>query len=1144
MVDEPKQATPPTASDEKRRGPLATVRSRLRRLADAPRARVGIPVAALAAMALSLAVQFAYTEQSSIDGLWRGFALAALVFGAVTLLLNVSQRYPGDEAEAPAIALSRRAEFGILAAIIAVAAFYRFFRFMSFPPGLWFDEGVVGTDAIYIIEKDHFTVWQESNYGKATPYLYLIAASIKMFGHTVFAMRVVPAIAGLAAVIAFYFLCRRLAGVAPALLATAMLATSRWAVTFGRISWDAAMVPLMATASMFFLLKALDTRDKRWFLLAGGTLAAGLYTYTSFRIVPVVIAALVVYAAITEWPTIRRNIGGLALYVVASIVVIAPFAHFTLTHQDLVLERTREVNVFREVEDKDSWQPLRSNIDATIEMMNVKGDPNGRHNIPHAPMLDEVTGALFVLGIAVCIASIGLWRRGGLVWWYLLALVPGALTITQDNPSAIRDIGALPPIYLMIGLTFATLHRSLAPIRMGTAAFIVLGVALVSASGAINYYDLFERQAADQRVYDAFTPWSRHVGEIIAERGDDNQFHVSHRFSHEPPVSLLAHDYAFERYSAGMHLIFPDDGKPHVLIADEHQFGIVPTLRRLYPNLTTEDWVDPWGRRPFTRITLPAADLKALHELPLTIVRPSGTETTTGRIDRAWTEDDLTNGPFIARWEGYLWSNGAHTLRTINVSAPGPIFVKIDDGAPFESESGALSIPPALRNVGEHRVSIEAQIDRPGAVSFGFGEFSGADELYAPSTGDRGFAVLYRESEDFASEPIARSQVPFAVPVDAHGRARTIEYQGLLNVPAGGGLYRFALDGLISQLLVDGQLVVDNGGRHGPVRVEGSVDLEPGQHFVSIQFIVDDEPDLAVHMMKPGDDIWSYVDGSEFRVPPPGYRPPGVVRLIPDESWGPGGVRRIEGLGDVRAVDVFPDGTLLAATTSSVAVLDADTNIIRQFDAVGSMIADVVALDDGGIVIADSERKVVVVINADGSERRRYADLNGATGVAVLGDSIYIASPSGATLYRALLSAEAKGEFKLNGLKQPADVAVAPDGTLFVADFESRQILRSNDERTVAATYIGVTGSGDQLPHLAIRGDLLFATDSTTRRVAVYALETGRLRGTLVFSPATVIEPTSIAATDDGRLYVVNSRTGEVHRLIVEEPPPESPPVP
>jgi len=1109
----------------------------MQQLANSPRTRIATPAIALGAVAIALAAQFAYTEDAGIDGAWRGFVIAGVLIGAVVLVQGASQ--PAAAGGAQGIDVPRRVELALLVLIVAVAAFFRFYRLLSFPPGLWFDEGVVGTDAIYIIERDHFTVWQETNYGKATPYLYLVAASIKMFGYTVFAMRIVPAIAGLAAVVAFYFLCRRLAGVGPALLATAMLATSRWAVTFSRISWDAAMVPLMAAASTFFLLKALDTRDKRWFLLAGGTLAAGLYTYVSFRIVPVVIALLLIYACIAEWRMIRSNVRGLVLYAIAFTLVIAPFAHFTLTHQDLVLKRAREVNVFREIDERDSWQPLRFNIESTIEMMNVKGDPNGRHNIPGAPMLDEVTGALLVLGIAVSIASFRQWRRGGVVWWYVLALVPGALTITQDNPSAIRDIGALPPIYLMVGMTFAVLYRSLASLRMGTAAFVVLGVGLVFASGGINYYDLFERQAHDQGVYDAFTPWSRHVGEIIAERGDEEQFHVSHTFSREPPVSLLAHGKTFERYNAGTHLIFPDGGTPHVLIVDNHQFGIVPTLRRLYPNLTVEDWVDPWGRAPFTRVTLPPDDVKALHELPLTIVRASGTETTTGRIDRVWTDDDLVDGPIVARWEGYLWSSGAHMGRTITASAPGGIAVQIDDGARFETPAGAVAIPPALRNVGEHRVRIEARIERAGAVSLSLGGFSAADELYNRSAGDRGFAVLYRESEDFASEAIARSQVPFSVPVDGHGKARTIEYQGVFDVPAAAGRYRFALDGLISQLLIDGQLVVDNGGRHSPLRVEGAIDLRPGEHFVSVQYIVDDEPDLAIDMMRPGDVTWTRVDGSEFRVPPPDYRPPGVVRLVPDLSWGPDGARRIEGLGSVRAVDILPDGTLVVATRDAVAVVDANISVIRRFDGIASEISDVAVLEDGGIVIADSERKTVLVLNADGSELGRYEGLQGATGVAVSGDVVYVASPSGGTLYRALLGGTAAFDFRFPELKQPSDIAVGPDGTLYIADFESRQILRSDDTSRITASYVGVTGGGDRLPHLALGGDLLFATDPTSRRMIVYALETGQQRGAFVFPAATGVEPTSIAASDDGRVYVVDGATGAVHRLIAEVPPPE-----
>ncbi len=1128
-------APDPPAADRSRTG---NVRERVRlgtehvrSIANARQLDILLPVLAFAALAIALTTQVAFSEQVSFVSLRSGFSVAAGLIVAVAVIQAL--RSPAEASPAQALVLPRRVEHSLLAAVVAIAAFFRFYRFFDFPPGIWFDEGVTAVDALYILNEDHFTVWRDTNFGRPTLYLYLLAGSFTVFGQTVFALRVVPAFAGLAAVVVFYLLCRRITGPVPALLATALFATSRWAVSFSRISWEASMVPLFATMSAYFLILALETRTRFYFALAGATLAAGLYTYVAFRIVPVVMLMFLVYAGITEWRLIRRSIAGLLLYGIAFLVVIAPLAHFSITHSEQVLSRTREINVFREIDVEDSWEPLRFNIRANIQVMNVRGDPNGRHNIPGTPMLDEVTAALFVLGLAVGAASIWNWRRGGVALWYVLALVPGALSISTENPSAIRTIGVLPPLYLLIGLALATMHRAFAPTRAGLALFAALSLWLVGTCAAINYHDFFERQAPHQYTYDGYTPAYMQVGEMIGERGGSERYHISHQFAGHPAITLLADGTSYERYNPGTELIFEGGGQPHVLIADERQFGIIATLRRLYPQMTVDEHRNPFGRTSFVRLTLPIQDLAALHELPLTITRPSGiTEETRGRLDRSWTADDLSEGPFLASWEAHYWSTGTEGAVSFQLVNGGPVSIEID-GERFESSSGELIPPPFSWPPGEHHIRIEARIERPASIASyviaNQGRSGAADALYGTSAGDRGFRVLYREGEDFAADAIERSHIPFAVPVARYGSAGGIEYQGILDVP-GSGSYSFALDGYSSQLVVDGQIVVDNGGAHSPQRVEGVIELEGGEHLVSVQYTVAaNEPVLGIYMRRPAED-WSVVDGSEFRVPAADYVPPGLVRLTPDASGATDGVRLIDGLDGVRSIDVFSDGSIVVATKDRIALVSSEGAVTSVIEDVGEEIFDVAALADGGIVAMDAATRAMIVLNPDGSVRARY-ELQSAAGVGGAADRVYAASPNGGLVYRVTLADGRLDASMIPELRQPADIAVAPDGAIYIADLETRNILRSDDGVTVAASFAGVRGSGLQLPHLAVSADLLFVTDPIFRRVLIYDRATGRQRGAYHFPAGVHAEPRGVAASPDGRVYVVDVIGGGVYRF-------------
>jgi hypothetical protein len=164
------------------------------------------PLLALLAIATAVATQFKVTSNNGFSHAGYTFAIAGLGLGVAAF----AARRPRQAEEAPerALAPGPLIEIALLLAVIGLAAFFRFHRFSEFPPGLWYDEAVIATEAFSIIDKDHLTVWREANFGRSTPLLYLLVASFKVFGYTTFAMRFVPAVAGLAAVVAFYFLAR------------------------------------------------------------------------------------------------------------------------------------------------------------------------------------------------------------------------------------------------------------------------------------------------------------------------------------------------------------------------------------------------------------------------------------------------------------------------------------------------------------------------------------------------------------------------------------------------------------------------------------------------------------------------------------------------------------------------------------------------------------------------------------------------------------------------------------------------------------------------------------------------------------------------------------------------------------------------
>ncbi|MBF6600475.1 MAG: glycosyltransferase family 39 protein [Dehalococcoidia bacterium] len=1108
------------------------------------------PILAVLGVLVALAAQFGITVGSPAPHPAWGFVPAVVLFAAAAFALahpaSQAQATPTAPSRAAPPALSLRWELVLLAGVVGVALFFRFFRFSHFPPGLWYDEGVIGADALSIIDKDHLTVWRDSNFGRASLYPYLLVLSFKTFGYTVFAFRIVPALAGIATVVAFYFLARWLLGPVPALVATALLAVSRFATTFSRISWDASLVPLFSVLAVYFFVRGMETGRKLFFALAGGSLAAGIYSYPSFRVVPIVMALMLAYVLVTERRLVLRNIPGIVVYGVAFLIVIAPLGQFAYLHQDKFLARTRDVSVFREIDRKDTYEPLRSNIRAAAEMMNVRGDGNGRHNLPKAPMLDEITGALFVLGLAVAVWSLRNWRRGSMAVWFVLSLVPGVLTISIENPSAIRTVGAIPPGYLLVGLAVAFLYRTLTPTRAGAALFAVGAVALVGSSAAINFQQLFGRQAESQAVYDAFIPVFTDVGQLAARQAAQDDVYVTAEFAAQPAFRVLARGKATRVYTPTTQIVLPRSRRDAFLIIDQRDFGIIPTLARLYPGLQRRDDVDPYGRTYFTSITIPASDLDAARALPFALygssdIAAAPQSTSRALPARAWSAGDLrAGGVATGVWDGYLWVPSFPGDTRITLASPGPVAIEIDGRRVIEG-SGRVVSPPQALTFGEHRVrliagaatagAMSAQVDIDGVVT------DAADSLYATSAGTRGFQALFRSSSDFSTPPVQIARVPYAVGALPAGTA-SAEYRGTYTAPA-AGTYGFALDGGSSaQLFVDDALVVDNGGGHSPRRVEGGVELARGPHVVSIQYANASPAPWALYLQPPGGP-WRLADGSEFE-PAAAYVQPALVSLAPDPTWAGGGLL-VDGADGAAGIAVLTDGTIVTGARDTLFLIPRAGGV-RKLKTPASRIADIDTTADGRIVVLDAGSRSLFVLSTAGEVLRRFdGAFASASGVSVAGDSAYVTSPSGGTVYRVPLAGGGVETLPIStaGIDvkavQPSDIAIAADGTLYMDDFEKRQLVISADGATSRKTA-GAGGAGVQVPHLAISGKLLLVTDPLNQRVLVYD-RSGKQRGAYQFrGGVTGVHPTGIAVGRDGAVYVVDPTSARVYRLTVSIP--------
>ena len=144
---------------------------------------------------------------------------------------------------------------------------------------------------------------------------------------------------------------------------------------------------------------------------------------------------------------------------VVTTLVIAPLVWFAWSHPDVFWSRLQDTFIFADKSESERLPALWTSIWKHLMMFNWRGDPNGRHNLPGAPMLDGVTGVLTVLGLAY---SIWRWkdpRYTLLLLWLAFTLLGGILSLDFEAPQSLRASGKLGPTCLLAVVPLAVFVR-------------------------------------------------------------------------------------------------------------------------------------------------------------------------------------------------------------------------------------------------------------------------------------------------------------------------------------------------------------------------------------------------------------------------------------------------------------------------------------------------------------------------------------------------------------------------------------------------------------------------------------------------------------------------------------------------------------
>ncbi len=782
--------------------------------------------------------------------------------------------------------------------IICIGLFMRLYQLPEFPAGTWYDEATAGLEAQRILSEPDYRPLYVSALMGPEHYVYLVSFLFLILPKVTFVVRLATVITGVLSVPAAYLAGSQLFGRGPALALAFLVAVSRWSVNFSRIGMFNILMTLFVFLAVGLLLKALRRGRLTDYLWAGLCLGFGLNTYYAFQLFLAVVSVFVLYLLISNWTLILSQWKGLVVLAMGVLIFLAPLATFAFARLDRYLERTRTVSIFEEYPEDQVWGKVRESAVTHLLMYNVRGDPNGRHNLPGEPMLAPVAGGLLVLGLALSLSRFWRPRFFLLILWFFGLLAGGVFSLSFEAPQSLRAIGTLPVAYLLVLLPLALLWQNWraasfhgwslkedgetgveetynrrfsignrfarrfwqAFLWRGTPVFF--GIVLLAAVALYNFRTYFVLQLNDFAVWNAYSTGESIAASVVAEHvdRDDTDVYLTSHYAGHPSVRFVGSSVPYYRaikYTETLPMSLSAE-RNALFLMDPERRNFFEQARNFYPDGEFVEHKPPFGGPTVLyEARLSPSDISSIQGVDVSYFEGgawTGSPVTVERhatVSVNWPSEAPLSGPFSAEWRGILnvEEYGPHKLV---LRAPGAaelyideeLVAQIDEEEDTDQSAGSHEISSALKlALGLHRVRIRA-VGGDGSVSLSW-QRPGEEEqivpssaLHVPPVTSNGLLGRYYANGDW-QDPPAFTRIDPQINLYFHDiplpRPYTVEWVGKLAVPF-DGVYRLGIESIDeSELWIDDIAVAASPEPNQ--YDEDSITLTAGLHDIRIRYV-------------------------------------------------------------------------------------------------------------------------------------------------------------------------------------------------------------------------------------------------------------------------------------------------------------------
>ncbi len=500
----------------------------------------------------------------------------------------------------------------LLIIIILLGAALYLIGATSIPTDVHGDEAEVALHGIQVRDSGNWNIFNLGWYGIPNLFYLIPGWVMWLCGDNLFGVRIAGALIGVSCIPLFFILARRFLRPIPVVIATLLFTASSFFIHFSRIGIGYNQTTLFTLAVMYALVRGLQDKDSRWLVLSGALSGLGVLSYQATKILGPLVAASLLVMWVTRSLTLRSALKGLAAYLFAFCIVIAPLSGVYMAASDAAFSRAQSVTLLSKQGEEFIRRDYPKDISRTglikqqIEkslLAPITYHDNSPYlaNRANGGMLDPVAAVLFTAGFFLMLGTMmNPASRLLLLWIFCIPLAGSALT--DHAPSYQRLVGLLP--FLLIAAApvldgcLSQLSRAFQwPVRMRlhiTSAILVVFIIL-----GMNRY--FHQIMVKPQIVDEWTRIARYL---------DNAGPEQYTFFFGPPAVYFK--YGTLRFIAqdakGEDILKPDDfiknrvirrGPVCFLLVRNHR-TYIHKLRELYPGGREENHFNSEGAAPFT----------------------------------------------------------------------------------------------------------------------------------------------------------------------------------------------------------------------------------------------------------------------------------------------------------------------------------------------------------------------------------------------------------------------------------------------------------------------------------------------------------------------------------------------------------------